>query len=191
MIARAKINPKMMEWARIHAGFVNGYEDTLPLEIKNRYEKWENGDVSPTWNQLRYASKKFNLPTAFFFMENPPKFDDLPKLINYRKLDLDSIYESNSPALIENIRKSQTRRLIFMELSEELNEVLPAFKVPVLAHDKMIFSQYIREILDVSLETQKSWMKENHHFFFSFACLLLQEPSSPVTPPFYVFQYLL
>ena len=35
MIARAKINPKMMEWARIHAGFVNGYEDTLPLEIKN------------------------------------------------------------------------------------------------------------------------------------------------------------
>ena len=38
MIARAKINPKMMEWARIHAGFVNGYEDTLPLEIKNRYE---------------------------------------------------------------------------------------------------------------------------------------------------------
>lgn len=166
MIARAKINPKMMEWARIHAGFVNGYEDTLPLEIKNRYEKWENGDVSPTWNQLRYASKKFNLPTAFFFMENPPKFDDLPKLINYRKLDLDSIYESNSPALIENIRKSQTRRLIFMELSEELNEVLPAFKVPVLAYDKMIFSQYIREILDVSLETQKSWMKEKKHYSF-------------------------
>lgn len=54
----------------------------------------ENGCVSPTWNQLRYASKKFNLPTAFFFMKNPPKFDYLPKLTNYRKLNLDSIYES-------------------------------------------------------------------------------------------------
>lgn len=40
MISRAKINPKR-RWARIHAEFVNGYEDTLPLEIKNRYEKWK------------------------------------------------------------------------------------------------------------------------------------------------------
>ena len=166
MIARAKINPKMMQWARIHAGFVNGYEDTLPLEIKNRYEKWENGDVSPTWKQLRSASKKFNLPTAFFFMETPPKFDDFPKLINYRKLDLDSVYESNSPALIENIRKSQKRRLIFMELSDALGEELPSFKVPVLAHNKKAFSQYLREILDISLETQKSWMKEKKHYSF-------------------------
>ncbi|KZX11333.1 hypothetical protein MBORA_15780 [Methanobrevibacter oralis] len=166
MIARAKINPKMMEWARLHAGFTNGYEEVLPLEIKNRYEKWENGDVSPTWKQLRTASKKFNLPTAFFFMKNPPMFDDSPNLINYRKLDIDSIYQSNSPALIENIHKSETRRLIFMELSEELGEDISSFNVPVLAHNKKAFSEYIREILDVSIETQKSWMKEKKHYSF-------------------------
>lgn len=166
MIARAKINPKMMEWARLHAGFTNGFEEILPSEIKNRYEKWENGEVSPTWKQLRKASKKFNVPTAFFFMENPPIFDDLPDMINYRKLDSESIYKSNSPALIKNILKSETRRLIFMELSEELYGDISTFNVPELAHNKKAFSKYIREILDVPLEIQKSWMKEKKHYSF-------------------------
>ena len=34
MINRAKINPKMMEWARLYAGFSNCYEESLPIEIK-------------------------------------------------------------------------------------------------------------------------------------------------------------
>lgn len=72
-------------------------------------------------------------------MKNPPMFDDSPNLINYRKLDIDSIYQSNSPALIENIHKSETRRLIFMELSEELGEDISSFNVPVLAHNKKHF----------------------------------------------------
>ena len=31
---RAKINPRMMEWARLYAGFSNCYEESLPIEIK-------------------------------------------------------------------------------------------------------------------------------------------------------------
>ena len=166
MIARAKINPKMMEWARLHAGFTNGYEDDLPKDIKKRYEKWENGDVSPTWKQLRKVSRRFNVPTAFFFMETAPDVDDLPELINYRKLDFDSIYEEKSPALIEDIRKSEIRRSIFIELLEELNEPVINFEVPDLAQDKKEFSNYIREILNVPLKTQKSWYKEKKHYNF-------------------------
>lgn len=166
MIARAKINPKMMEWARLHAGFTNGYEENLPNEIKKRYEKWENGDTSPTWKQLRNASQKFNVPTAFFFMDEPPIIEKLPNLINYRKLDLDSIYEEKSPKLIESIRKSERRRSIFIELTEELNEELVKFKTPILAQNKIIFSKYIREILDIPLETQKSWYNEKKHYSF-------------------------
>ena len=166
MIARAKINPKMMEWARLHAGFTNGYEENLPIEIKRRYEKWENGDTSPTWKQLRNTSQKFNVPTAFFFMEEPPIIDKLPTLINYRKLDLDSIYEEKSPELIESIRKSERRRSIFIELSEELSEELVKFETPNLPQNKIIFSKYIREILDIPLETQKSWYNEKKHYSF-------------------------
>lgn len=166
MISRAKINPKMMKWARIRAGFINGYEEELPGEIKNRYKKWESGEAFPTWNQLRKVSKKFNLPSAFFFMKEPPSIDELPNLINYRKMDINLIYESNSPCLIETIRKSERRRTIFIELLDELGEEIIDFTVPDLPRDKKAFSAYIRNCLNVSIETQKSWKKENKHYNF-------------------------
>lgn len=166
MITKAKINSAMMKWAREYAGFTHGHEERLPKDIKSKYEAWEKGENSPTWNQLREVSKKYHIPTAFFFMDCPPNFDNLPNMINYRKLVADSIYETNSPNLINNIRKSETRREICLDLLNELNEDILLFKVPKLEHDTKIFSNYIREILDISLSTQKSWYKEVNHYNF-------------------------
>lgn len=166
METKAKINSAMMKWAREYAGFTHGHEERLPKDIKSKYEAWEKGENSPTWNQLREVSKKYHIPTAFFFMDCPPNFDNLPNMINYRKLVADSIYETNSPNLINNIRKSETRREIYLDLLNELNEDILLFKVPKLEHDTKIFSNYIREILDISLSTQKSWYKEVNHYNF-------------------------
>ena len=166
MVTKAKINSTMMKWAREYAGFTHGHEERLPKDIKSKYEAWEKGENSPTWNQLREVSKKYHIPTAFFFMDCPPNFDNLPNMINYRKLVADSIYETNSPNLINNIRKSETRREIYLDLLNELNEDILLFKVPKLEHDTKIFSNYIREILDISLSTQKSWYKEVNHYNF-------------------------
>ena len=166
MVSRARINPKMMKWAREYAGFINGYEDSLPKEIKDKIDYWENGERYPTWNQLRAVSKKFNVPSAFFFMKSTPSFDDLPNLINYRKIDNNSIYSSLSPELITNIRKSEVRRDIYMDLLDNLNEDCVKFEVPNLNMDKKIFADYIRNILNVSLSTQKSWFKDTKHYTF-------------------------
>lgn len=166
MTARAIINPSMMVWAREYAGFTNGYEEQLPNDIKEKYESWENGDNYPTWNQLRKVSKKYHVPTAFFFMDCPPNFNNLPNIVNYRKLDVDSIYETNSPNLINNIRKSENRRSIYIELSHDLNEDIIKFEVPNLELDKKIFANYIRDVLGISLSTQKSWYKESRHYNF-------------------------
>ena len=166
MTARAIINPAMMIWAREYAGFINGYEEQLPKDIKERYESWESGDNYPTWNQLRNVSKKYHIPTAFFFMNCPPHFDNLPKIVNYRKLDVDSIYETKSPSLINDIRKSENRREIYLELLTELDEEVVTFKIPDLEIDKKIFADYIREVLEVPLSTQKSWYKESKHYNF-------------------------
>lgn len=166
MTTRAIINPAMMTWAREYAGFTNGYEEQLPNEIKEKYESWENGDTYPTWNQLRKVSKKYHVPTAFFFMDCTPNFNNLPNIINYRKLDVDSIYEINSPNLINNIRKSENRRNIYLELSHDLNEKVIKFEVPNLEMDKKIFADYIREVLDIPISTQKSWYKESKHYNF-------------------------
>ena len=113
-MALARINKDMMYWARKYAGYVNGYENELPKDIKEKYEAWESGEKFPTWIQLRNVSKKYKVPTAFFFMKNPPKYELIPTLVNYRKLDRDSIYENNSPYLIDNIHSSENRRSIFL-----------------------------------------------------------------------------
>lgn len=165
-MVKAMINPAMMLWARKYAGFTNGYEEQLPNDIKEKYESWEKGENYPTWNQLRKVSKKYNVPTAFFFMACPPTFDKLPNIINYRKLDVDSIYETNSPNLISSIRKSENRRRIYIELLNELNEEIIKFNVPKLKPDKKIFANYIREILEIPLATQKSWYTEPKHYNF-------------------------
>lgn len=166
MAAKAKINPAMMKWAREYAGYTNGYEDQLTVDIKGKYESWENGDSYPTWNQLRTVSKKYNVPTAFFFMDCLPNFNNLPEMINYRRLGVDSIYETNSPKLISSIRRSENRRSIYIDLSQELNEKIIKFEIPNLKKDKKIFAKYMREVLDVSLDTQKSWYKEPNHYNF-------------------------
>ena len=116
MVTRVRINPAMMKWARAYAGFINGYEEKLPKDIKSKYKSWENGEKLPTWNQLRNVSKKYKVPTAFFFMNKTPEYNNLPKLINYRKLDTTLIFENNSPSLISNIRQSETRSDIYLEL---------------------------------------------------------------------------
>lgn len=164
MVAEAKINPAMMKWARAYAGFINGYEEKLPKYIKPKYKSWENGEKLPTWNQLRKVSKKYKVPTAFFFMNNLPKSNNFPELINYRKLDTTLTFESNSPSLISNIRKSETRREIYLELLEEMGKEIKPFKRFNSKLNKYKFAEYIRDCLDISLDTQKNWYKENKDY---------------------------
>ena len=161
MVERANINPAMMLWARKRAGYINGFEEDLPKDIKSKYKSWESGEEKPTWTQLRKASKKFCLPSAFFFLEKGPEDDDFPKMINYRKLDADDIFENNSPSLIKQIRKSQSRREHYLDLLYELEENIPSFEIYEGSLNKKHVSNYIREKLGISLETQKTWIRKN------------------------------
>ena len=156
----AKINKDMMYWARKYAGYVNGYENELPKDIREKYESWESGDRFPTWIQLRKVSKKYKVPTAFFFMKKPPEYVNIPTLVNYRKLDVKNIYKNNSPFLIDNIHTSENRRKIFIELSEDMNENISPFELFEGEKNKDTLSSFIREKLNVSLDTQKSWLKK-------------------------------
>lgn len=161
MVERANINPAMMLWARKRAGYINGFEEELPKDIKSKYKSWESGEEKPTWTQLRKASKKFCLPSAFFFLDKVPEDDDFPKMINYRKLDADDIFENNSPSLIKQIRKSQSRREHYLDLLYELEENIPSFERYEGSLNKKHVSSYIREKLGISLETQKTWIRKN------------------------------
>ena len=159
-MAEAIINPAMMTWAREYAGFIEEYEELLPGYIKKYYKLWENGEKYPTWNQLRQVSNKYNVPTAFFFMNTVPDSDDLPNLINFRKIDFDNC-KNESPDLIKEIRKSEYRRENYLDLLFELDKPVPKFEVIGRPYSKKRFVEYIREKLGVSLDEQKSWIRKN------------------------------
>lgn len=170
MVERAMINPAMMIWAREYAGFTGEYEELLPGYIKKYYKSWESGERYPTWNQLRQVSKKYDIPTAFFFMTSVPEFDDFPLLINFRKLDVGN-YKRESPSLIKEIRKSETRRENYLDLLFELDAEIPEFETISGSPSKNEVIRYIREKLGVSLDVQKSWIRKNnsldrHHYNF-------------------------
>ena len=142
----AEINPKMMKWARVRAGYVGEYENRLPEEIKANYKLWESGKRNPTWNQLAKVSKKYNLATAFFFMENPPN-ESSPELIDYR----DKLSKRQSPELILNIRRSIHRREIYGELLDDFGRNNVNFKSYDGEIDVDKVSLFIHKNLDLSL----------------------------------------
>ena len=157
----ANVNKDMMKWARQYAGYVDGYEERLPKNIKSNYKAWENGEKYPTWNQLREVSRKYKIPTAYFFMEKPPKIDDFPHLVNYRKVDTNMLFENNTPELIDNVRKCEIRREIFLDLSSQMDESVLKFRKLDKPLNKYDFSSYIRETLAVPLDLQKTWHKND------------------------------
>ena len=161
MVSEAVINPAMMIWAREYAGFIDEYEELLPRYIKKHYKLWEKGEKYPTWNQLRQVSAKYNVPTAFFFMKTTPDFDDLPELINFRKINNNN-YKNESPDLIREIRKSENRRENYLDLLFELDEPIRKFEVIENPTSKRKVVEHIRKKLDVSLDNQKSWIKKNN-----------------------------
>ncbi|MBQ9160466.1 MAG: hypothetical protein IJ122_03975 [Methanobrevibacter sp.] len=158
------VNSIMMKWARQYAGYIGEYESLLPQYIKCNYIDWENGDKKPTWNQLRKISRKYNVPTAFFFMDEPPIVEDYTrKLHNYRNRDANG----ESPSLLYNIRQAEFKRETYMELCEDTNKKLIPFKNFFFSKSSPVdFSKYIRSILDFDLDSQKELCNDFNHYSF-------------------------
>lgn len=93
-------------------------------------------------------------------MKTTPDFDDLPELINFRKINPNN-YKNESPDLIREIRKSENRRENYLDLLFELDEPIRKFEVIENPTSKRKVVEHIRKKkLEVSLDNQKSWIKK-------------------------------
>lgn len=152
-MGRVKINPKMLTWARKDAGYTY---DTLPKNLQKNFILWETGKKLPTWNQLCDISNQLKRPTAFFFRKNPPKTDKI-NLIEYRKTN--TVYESKTPQLNIAIRQFNYKRKKYIELLEDMN--YPPIDFSQYTRENKNYEEialHIRNILGVSIETQKGWI---------------------------------
>ena len=153
MTSRAKINPNIMKWARIEAGY---NKKNLPKKFKDKFEKWENGSVEPTWNQLRDLSNQYKRPSAFFFRTKiPPK--DKMNFIEYRRQDID--FKDKTPKLIYNIRRSKFMRNNYIELLQNMKLPIINFSKNKFESENIVeFALKIRKVLNISLSEQKKWI---------------------------------
>ena len=150
MAVKVDANPIMIKWARENAGFTL---EELPDYLKDA-EKWETGQDKPTWTDLRNMAKKYKRPSFFYFLSEPPKEDD--DLIEFRS---DDRMEDYSPALRLELRKAKSRRDAYIKIHEDMGMKIPNFSQYVSNEQNYIkLGQYIRNLLNVSFETQKNWI---------------------------------
>ena len=166
-MGRVKINPEILKWARVDAGYTF---QTLPKKLQKNIVEWESGTKSPTWNQLCDISNQFKRPTAFFFRRNPPKSEEID-FIEYRRSNVAT--ESRSPQLNIALRQYNYKRRNYIELLEDMNLPKIDFSKNIKNEGNMEeLAEHIREIIDVDFETQKSWIytdnnrKDNNHYTF-------------------------
>lgn len=77
-------------------------------------------------------------------MKTTPDFDDLPELINFRKINPNN-YKNESPDLIREIRKSENRRENYLDLLFELDEPIRKFEVIENPTSKRKVVEHIRK----------------------------------------------
>lgn len=148
------VNPAMIKWAREDAGYSL---EELPDYLADA-EKWENGEKTPTWADLRKLAKKYKRPSFFYFLSEPPKNEK--DLVEFRA---DEKIEEYSPNLRLEIRKAKFRRNAFIHIYEDMGIKVPTFNQYVIStKDVQELATHIRNYLDVDFEIQQEWLiKEN------------------------------
>ncbi|MCI0713628.1 MAG: XRE family transcriptional regulator [Chloroflexi bacterium] len=157
----ALVKPSLLVWARKSIGY-DIEEVAKKLNISpEKITAWENGEARPTVKQLMKLADIYKRPLVVFYLPVPPNqlespFDALD-LKDWRKLP-DTEEREFSTALRLEIRKSEERRELLLELSEVLDKEIGDFLLKTNTdEDPDLLARRIRKVLTISLEEQKSW----------------------------------
>ena len=150
-IIRANINPNLLIWARESAGYS---QDEVASKMRIRADRliaWENGELAPTIKQLRKLGRIYKRPLAVFYLPEPPK--DFQPMSDYRRFA--GTYRAPvSVDLKYQIRLSQERREIALQLHEELGYEFLKYPTVSLDDNPEMVAKSIREIFDITIQSQ-------------------------------------
>jgi Zn-dependent peptidase ImmA (M78 family)/transcriptional regulator with XRE-family HTH domain len=158
-----KINPRVLEWARMEAGF------TIPeiserLKVgPERYSGWEQHGSEIPWGKLCQVSKLYRRQVAVFFLETVPPIVKKPS--DFRNSRLSSAGISKD-VLLAIRRVNKYLRLAIELFGEEywsqrhewLMQDMPK-QDDSTSKFSMQFSQWLRNRIGISLDTQRKARK--------------------------------
>lgn len=153
MSEQMPVIPKVLTWAREHAGYC--VEDLTNDFKKIKY--WEEGLEGPTYPQLERLADKFKVPVATFFLPEPP---DIPRIEkNFRTL-IPKQFNKIPPPIRLLLRKASAFQMALEELNGGKN-----FAKKLITRDLIIseiidtqdVAEKIRGFLTVPLNNQFEW----------------------------------
>lgn len=154
---RMPITPKVLTWAREHAGFK--LDDAK--KIFPKIAEWESGTAAPTYRQLEGLSDKFKVPVAVFFFPKPPKLPPIEE--TFRTLEPAQLDEI-PPRIRLLLRKARAFQIGLDELNQGRNpaEGLITRDLSFRLTDPVeSIAVQVREYLGVSFEEQFKWKDDD------------------------------
>ena len=128
---------------------------SMVIAAADDFEKWEKGELRPTWADLRNLARKYKRPSYFYFLSSPPK-----ETVDFIEFRSDDKIEDFSPELRLEIRKAKSRRNAYIKIHEDMGLSFPNFGNKVSSEKNYIkLGKYIRNYLDVSFDPLKEKKK--------------------------------
>ena len=152
---QALVNPPLLVWAREQSGYA---PDSVAGRLKvkpERLQAWERGDRAPTVRQVEGLARIYQRPFGLFFLPQPPSVP--PMAAEYRRLP-GVEPGAESPELRIAFRIMSHRRLIALNLQEELGIRITEFAMPIRLRDRPEEAGLrLRSLLGVTNEEQLGW----------------------------------
>ncbi len=152
------INPKILKWARERSKY--SLEDVAKKFKKDSkiIEKWELGEVSPTYAQLeKLAYEIYKRPLALFFFPEPPEETDEKQ--EFRTLPAFEIENLSSDTMYA-LRQAKAMQLSLKEINDNINpsekKIFRDIRIS-FRDDLSRVTQEVRDYLNVPLDEQTSW----------------------------------
>jgi len=149
-VNEAFVTPALIKWTRETCHF-NEVDASKKLGVTLKtLQEWENGTKRPTIPQLYEIAKLYHRPIAVFYLSEVPKDFQPPR--EFRKLQ-ESEDINNYPNFHFEIRRILDIRQNFLDLKDDLNEVIPTFSPSLssISDIKEAVNQ-IREILQITTQ---------------------------------------
>lgn len=156
----AMVTPALLKWAREESGYAAeqaAKRAGVPAEKLLAWEEVE-AEVKPTLRQAQALAKLYHRPLGVFFLPQPPSLP--PLAAEYRRLP--GIEPgAESPELRLAIRIMSQRREVALQLSRELDHVVPDFNLSLHPTEPPeAAGRRIRVALGISVNEQLEWKNE-------------------------------
>ena len=145
----ATVKPEILAWARTSAGFtVEAAAKGLKVDVCT-LSLWEDGAEAPSIPQLRALAGLYKRPLAVFYLQEVPRrFQVLGDLRRPRHGE----DQGFSPALTQEIRSAQQRRVLAQELAADLGDEARPFEFGLGAEAAEEAGIAIRQFLGIAPE---------------------------------------